>query len=147
MELLSELRSRIEIADGLAALAQAQDAHDWKVVAGFFLPNATYTHPGGTLVGVDAIVDRIVRALDRLDASQHLVGSIVTRLDEEGAASVAHFQALHVRVGTVGGDLYTIGGSYADRWVQTDDGWRIASRTQTYQWREGNRDVIAAPSE
>ena len=39
--------------------------------------------------------------------------------------------------------LYAIAGTYSDRWVRTAEGWRIEMRTQTYEWRSGNRDVVA----
>jgi ketosteroid isomerase-like protein len=123
--------------------AYAQDEKDWAGVAATYTDDAEYVHPGGRLEGVDAIVERTRGALAALDASQHLIGSITVDVDGDEAASLAYFQAQHVRAGTPGGDLYTIAGSYADRWLRTTAGWRIAQRTQAYHWRSGNRDVVA----
>jgi len=134
---------RAEIADRIARLAHAQDARDWDAVGGSFVPGALYVHPGGRLEGVEQIVDRTRTALQVLDASQHLIGSIAVTVTGDTATSLAYFQAQHVREGTPGGGLYVIAGSYADTWVRTPDGWRIESRTQTYSWRSGNRDVVA----
>lgn len=134
---------RSEICERIARLAQAQDGRDWGAVATSFVTDATYVHPGGRLEGVDQIVDRTRNALQVLDASQHLIGTITVTVDGDAATSRAYFQGQHVRAGTPGGDIYTIAGTYADTWVRTPDGWRISSRTQTYSWRSGNRDVVA----
>lgn len=134
---------RAEIAHRIARLAHAQDDQDWPAIAAAFTQDAVYVHPGGRLEGADAIIERTRTALRVLDASQHLIGSIAVEVDGDSATSRAYFQAQHLRTGTPGGDLYTIAGTYDDRWVRTPDGWRIATRTQTYTWRSGNRDVVA----
>lgn len=142
MESLSDFRSWMQINNAIAALAQAQDRHDWDAVEQAYLPDATYVHPGGRLEGAAAIVDRTREALKHLDASQHLVGTVVVDVLGNTASSTAQFQAIHVRAGTPGGDLYTIIGSYEDRWICTSQGWRIENRAQSYCWRDGNRDVV-----
>lgn len=139
---MGQLTDRDEITDRIARLAHAQDAKDWDAVALAYTDSAVYVHPGGRLDGVAAIVDRTRSALQSLDASQHLIGSISVDVEGDAATSVAYFQAQHLRDGTPGGDLYTIAGSYADRWQRTADGWRIEKRTQAYHWRSGNRDVV-----
>jgi len=137
------LHDRVEIADRIAQLAHAQDDQDWEAVAAAFVADAVYLYPGGTLEGVDEIIERTRNALKVLDASQHLVGSITVSMDGDTASSRAYFQGQHLRAGTPGGDLYAIAGTYSDRWVRTAEGWRIEMRTQTYEWRSGNRDVVA----
>jgi ketosteroid isomerase-like protein len=140
--LIQALQDRADITDLLARLAQAQDDKDWAAVGAAYLPDAVYVHPAGRLEGVAEIVERTRNALGGLDASQHLVGSIVVAVTGDTATSRAHFQAQHLRSGAPGGDLYTIAGTYADDWDRTPDGWRISVRTQTYSWRSGNRAVI-----
>jgi hypothetical protein len=112
-------------------------------VGAAFVADAVYVHPRGRLEGVGEIIERTRKALQLLDASQHLIGSITVTVDCDVASSLAYFQAQHVRQDTPGGGLYAIAGTYDDRWVRTPDGWRIESRTQTYTWRSGNRDVVA----
>lgn len=141
--LTSELHDRAEIGDRIARLAYAQDEKDWDAVRAAYRDDAVYVHPGGRLDGAGAILDRTKRALQALDASQHLIGSVTIEVNGDVATSLAYFQAQHVRTGVPSGDLYTIAGSYADDWVRTAEGWRIAKRTQTYHWRSGNRDVVA----
>jgi uncharacterized protein (TIGR02246 family) len=136
------LHDRAAIHDLLVRLALAQDARDWDALADCFRPDAIYVHPGGELRGVDAIVDRTRTALTPLDASQHLLGTILVTVGEHDASATTYFQAQHVRHGAPGGHLYVIAGTYLDRLVRGDDGgWRVARRAQQYTWRDGNPDV------
>jgi ketosteroid isomerase-like protein len=137
-----ELQDRAMISDLVMNCAQAQDRHDWSAVAATYAEDAVYRHPGGEMVGVEAIVQRTRNALEALDASQHLLGSMTVDVDGNTAHARCYFHAQHVREGARGGDLYTIAGTYADTLVRTPDGWRIRERVQTYQWRNGNRDVV-----
>ncbi len=143
---LQHLADRAAVHDLLVRLALAQDARDWAALADCFVPTARYVHPGGELAGVDDIVARTRAALTPLDDSQHLLGTILVQLhgaDPDQGSAVAYFQAQHVRRGLSGGELYVIAGTYRDRVVRCGDGrWRIALRTQSYTWRDGNPDVI-----
>jgi uncharacterized protein (TIGR02246 family) len=141
-----ELRAvvdRAAIADLVVRCAQAQDRKDWDAVGATYLPDAEYVHPGGRLVGREAIVERTRAALEILDTSQHLLGSFVVTVDGDAATSVCYFHAQHVREAAPGGPLYAIAGTYSDSLVRSLQGWRIAGREQTYQWRSGNREVVA----
>ncbi len=142
-EELRRLRDQTEIADLCVRYAYALDRKDWAAVAECFTGEAAFSHPGGRLNGVEAIVDRARTALERLDATQHLIGSISVEVRGDSARALCYFHAQHVREGAPGGDLYTIAGSYADRLVRTTAGWRIAERVQEYQWRSGNRRVVS----
>ena len=139
---LRRLSAREDIRDLLVRVALAQDARDWDGLADGFEPDAVYQHPRGELRGVEAIVDRSRTALSPLDASQHLLGTILVTLEDEEAAAISYFQAQHVGHGTPGGDLYVIAGTYRDRLACSDGRWRISHRSQEYTWRDGNPDVI-----
>ena len=135
------LRDRADIHDLIVRLAHAQDDRDWHALGDCYLPGAVYVHPGGSLTGVDAIIDRTRIALTPLDASQHLLGSILVTVEDDQASAVTYFQAQHVRHDTSGGDLYVIAGTYRDRLVRSAHRWQIAHRTQDYTWRDGNPEV------
>ncbi len=125
--------------------ARALDTHDWALLERLFVADARYTFPGGESDTVSAIVDRCANALTRLDASQHMLGNIEVVVDGDTATTIVYFQAQHVKLGTPGGDLFIIAGTYCDVAVRTPDGWRIAHRTQTYTWRDGNPAVVMRP--
>ena len=139
---LQSLVDRNDVHDVLVRCAIGQDAHDWQAVADCFEPDATYLHPGGRIEGSDGIVERARAALTPLDASQHLLGTILVTITGDEAGSTTYFQAQHVRAAAPGGSLYLIAGTYRDRLTRRDGSWRISERVQTYTWRDGNRSVI-----
>ena len=106
-----------------------------------------YDHPGGRLIGVDDIVARTRTALTPLDASQHLIGTILVDVDPGGerATASSYFQAQHVRHGTEGGELLAIAGTYRDELARIAGRWQITHRTQSYSWRHGNPAVTRPP--
>jgi hypothetical protein len=140
---VAELLDKQEIADLCARYTFALDQLDWPALRGCFTDAPVFVYPGGRIAGVDGIIERARRALEPLDASQHLLGNILIEVDGHDATSICYFQAQHVRAGISVGATYLIAGSYADRLVRTPQGWRIAERVQVYLWRDGNRDVVA----
>jgi SnoaL-like domain len=140
---VTELLDKQEIADLCARYTFALDQKDWPALRGCFIDAPVFVHPGGRIEGVDGIIERARGALEPLDASQHLLGTILIEVDGHDATSICYFQAQHVRAGTPGGDTYLIAGSYTDRLVRTPQGWRIAERVQVYLWRNGNRAVVS----
>ena len=124
---------------------RALDTKDWPALATVFLPDSTADLSSGTdLVGLDAIVGRIRTALEHLDDSQHLVGNHEVSVDGDTATHRCYLQAQHVRRAATGGPNYLVGGRYEDRLVRTAQGWRIAHRTLTVMWTDGNVAVAHA---
>ena len=130
------------VCDVLVRYVHALDARDWPTVAECFASDAVFVHPGGRVDGPAAVVARAQAALGPLDASQHLLGSVLVTVDRDSAGATSYFQAQHVRTGAPGGDLYVIAGTYRDRLRRDPEGWKIAERVQEYTWRSGNPDVI-----
>ena len=131
-----------QVHNVVTSIAHAQDDHDWELLARCFATDARYVHPKGELVGRTEIVARSRAALEPLDASQHLVGSIHIVVEGDRAHATSYFQAQHVRAAATGGALFFIAGTYTDEFANVDDQWVIVLRTQTYSWRDGNPDVV-----
>jgi SnoaL-like domain len=142
-EAAQRLTDRQEIAGLCVRYTTALDTKDWALLESCFAQSPVFVHPGGRLEGFPAILERTKAALTPLPASQHLLGNIVVRVDDDTARSVCYFQAQHVRIGTPGGERYIIAGSYADTLNRATGGWKITERVQTYIWRDGNRAVVA----
>lgn len=141
-DVLQQLVDQKSIADLLVSYTAALDTRDWQRLERCFTRDPVFVHPGGRLEGFAAILARTSAALEPLDATQHLLGNVVVEVDGDAGRATSYFQAQHVRAGTPGGDTYLIAGSYADTLARTPAGWRIAERTQTCLWRDGNRAVI-----
>jgi hypothetical protein len=138
-----QLLDRQEIAELCARYTAALDTVDWAMLRSCFADEPAFVHPGGRLDGWDEILARTSAALTPLTRTQHLLGNIVVSVHGDQATSSCYFHAQHVRTGTPGGELYVIAGRYDDTLRRTDAGWRIVERVQTYQWRSGNRAVVA----
>jgi ketosteroid isomerase-like protein len=133
---------RQAVSDLLVRYVHALDNRDWAVVEQCFTADAVFIHPGGRVEGAAAIVSRAQAALEPLDGSQHLLGSVSVTVDGDAAQATSYFHAQHIRVGAPGGGLYVIAGTYRDRLCRTAAGWAIFERAQEYSWRSGNPDVI-----
>jgi ketosteroid isomerase-like protein len=122
---------------------RALDTKDWPALRTVFLEDATaqFDRPA-MFTGIDAIVGRIRAALEHLDNSQHLVTNNEVVVDGDSATHRCYFQAQHVRKAADGSPNYIIAGRYEDRLTRADEGWRIAHRTLTVMWTEGNLDVV-----
>ena len=139
---VGEVLDRQAVSDLLVRYVHALDARDWGTVAKCFASDAVFVHPGGRVEGSRGVVARAQAALEPLDASQHLLGSILVTVAGDDAAATSYFHAQHVRAGTPGGDLYVIAGTYRDRLHRSAEGWEIRERVQDYSWRNGNPEVI-----
>ena len=131
------------IVDLAVGYTWAIDTKQFDVLATIFAEDATADLHGVHCDGVQEIIARIERPISRLDATQHLIGNHQISIDGDTATHRCHLQSQHVKRGTPGGDNLLLGGTYEDRLVRTADGWRIAHRTMTEVWREGNSQVIA----
>lgn len=84
-------------------------------------------------------------SLGALDATQHLLGSVIVDIDDDGssATATAQFQATHLA--TIDGqtDRWTLGGNYAFELQQATSGWRIAAVTMTPTWSTGDDQLLA----
>jgi 3-phenylpropionate/cinnamic acid dioxygenase small subunit len=145
---LQHMLDRQAIVDLTIAYCWAIDSHDWDTLRSQVFTADAVAILGDERKGVEAIVTRITRALSPLDASQHLVTNhqVTISGDRSTATSRCGFQAQHVRadapnVDTLGCN-YIVAGTYADRVVNTPDGWRIAHRTLTTVWTSGNPAII-----
>ena len=147
--LLQELADRRAIDDVLNRYAHALDGRDWDLLRTCFTEDAVadYLELGGVNEGREAIVDLCSGVLTGLDASQHLIGSPSAQVDGDTATATCYLQAQHVYKGAPGGDHYLVGGTYVDRFVRTNEGWRIKHRTLHGVWFDGNPEVFTAAAE
>ena len=136
---LQALIDEREIRDVAFRYCRALDTKDWALLDDVFVPDATgQLGTPTTLVGIEAIRDRIRTALAHLDDSQHLVGNHEIAVDGDAATHRCYLQAQHIREAATGGPNYIVAGRYEDQLARTDAGWRITHRTLTVMWTDGN---------
>jgi ketosteroid isomerase-like protein len=132
------------VIDVCIRYATAIDDRDWARLRSCFLPDAVgIYHPDRQLLGYEAIEEVLRTAVEPLTRTQHLVGTFDVELAGDEASSRCYLHAQHVRAGLPGGEQHVIAGRYRDRFVRTDDGWRIRERRLDRLWTKGNPAVTA----
>ena len=140
----STVQDHLDITQLHHRYAWALDHRDWKLLESCFTADAQADYGDlGVFTPASAIVDLCHQALGGLDASQHLIGNTMVELAGDRATSTCYFQAQHVFVSDNGLNTYIVAGSYTDELVRDDGTWRIAKRTLTPMWRDGNSNVFA----
>lgn len=140
---LQTLLDEREIVAVALRYCRALDTKDWPALSEVFEPTSTAQLGSPDLLeGLAAIVARVRAALEHLDLSQHLVGNHEVAVDGDEATHRCYLHAQHVRRSATGGPNYVVAGRYEDRLVRTAAGWRIAHRTLTVMWTDGNVAVV-----
>jgi ketosteroid isomerase-like protein len=120
----------------------ALDSGDYDALRQVFTPDCM-ARLGGNQSNVDEVIARVSAALGPLDDSQHMVSTHQIRRWVDGTVTGrCYLHAQHILAGVAGGDQYIVAGRYEDRYVRTDEGWRIAERELVVMWTAGNRDVV-----
>lgn len=122
----------------------ALDTGRWDDLRHVFTADAVTDLGQGGQDGIDAIIERVSTALGPLDDSQHMVTNHQITVTGDQAEGRCYVQAQHIRRGAEGGELYTVGGRYEDRYRRTADGWRITERKIVSMWTDGNRQILGS---
>ena len=135
---------RLEIIDTVTAYATAVDTRDWPLFASLFTADAVWEYPlaGERHSGPAAILARIQPSIERLDATQHFVSNHVVAVEADTARHTCYFLAQHLR----DGGRFLAAGRYEDELRRVDGAWRIAARTLTSTWTEGDPAVVSPKS-
>lgn len=117
------------------------DRREWDAVKAVFVPGTHVDY--SALMPVDAdlaaedVVDRIAAAIELYAVTVHQMGNCWIAVDEDTAHSETWVNAHHVYADAARneGRLPIAGLRYDDRWVRTDQGWRIQHRRAFTDWR------------
>jgi hypothetical protein len=142
VDALRSLTDRLAVYDLVVRYATALDTRDWAMLSSCFVPDAVAEYPNGTFTGYPAIEANCRRALLPLDASQHIVTNHWVEFADGAARSRCYLHAQHVRYDAPGGEVLTLGASYEDDVINTDDGWRIRRRRLHSSWVQGNAAIF-----
>src|SRR5919205_11961 len=107
---------RDEIFDLAVRYATALDNRDWELLRTCFLPDAVGIYEGiGEVSSYEEIEQICRRALEPLDASQHILSNFVVDIQGDEADFTCYLQAQHVKNDAPGGPNFIIAGTYRDR--------------------------------
>jgi 3-phenylpropionate/cinnamic acid dioxygenase small subunit len=128
----------------LMAYAHGIDHHKWDLLRSCFTEDChvTYGDPWGPLDGIEIFMKFMIEFHEPLDDSSHSTTNVrVVEYDGDTATTHCSVDALLVRNGHPDGDHLRVAGHYVDRFVRTDDGWKIAERDFRRIWAAGNPNV------
>lgn len=137
----TDLVDRMAIVDLTVRYAWALDTRRWAELDHVFTPDAT-AHLTEPLDSREAIKERVRRALEVLDASQHIVANHQIVIDGDRASCRCYLHAQHVRRTAEGSPNFVVAGHYEDQLARTVDGWRITRRDLVITWTDGNPAVV-----
>ena len=137
----ARLEDRAAIADQMYRYARATDWLEPDLHREVFEADCVFASPHSTdVVGVEAVVAWMERALAPFEATQHLIGNIaITFTGPDAADAVSYVRAWHRYADRSRPDL-VLWGEYHDRWVRGDGTWRIAERRVLEAGIEPRRD-------
>jgi hypothetical protein len=139
---LQRLLDLQDIQQVLALYTVALDSREFDLFDDCVTPDTQIFLPGYEPLNPASYVEMLKRELPRLDATHHLVGLPVIRVDGNRAYSRCYFIAQSVRDALTPNSCLSIGGWYADEWIRTERGWRISRREGTALWCDGNPRVL-----
>jgi 3-phenylpropionate/cinnamic acid dioxygenase small subunit len=129
---LRELKDRAEIERLLYRYAEMVDRKNWPLMDRVFALEATidYTTSGGIKGPFREALAWLARALEAWPINLHHISNVSVDFDGEAQArSHCYFLGQMGRANPDGSQLVlTNAGSYVDRLVRTNDGWRIVER-------------------
>ena len=138
---LRELADRLDIVDVAIRYATALDTKNWLLLNEVFTPNgALAAGPIGEVKGPTAIAAAVARVLEGV-TTQHLNANHIVSVTGDSATHNSYLVARHVRPEMSGTNWYVVAGTYSDRLVRTEQGWRIAHRRLDVTWTDGNPDA------
>jgi hypothetical protein len=137
----ARLDDRAAIEEQMFRYARATDWLETARHRDVFAADCVFASPhSGDVVGVDAVVAWMDRALGQFEATQHLIGNIsVTFTGATTADAVSYVRAWHRYRDHAKADM-VLWGEYHDRWVVVDGTWRIAVRRVLEAGIEPRRD-------
>jgi hypothetical protein len=131
---------RDQVQELFSVYANALDAKDYDGVSDCFTADAEADYAGfsGLLSGRDAIMAHMRRALDPLDATQHLFANFIIDVDGDAGQASCGIIAQHLKQG----ETFLSGGQYRVR-VRRDQGrWRMCHVRARSSWSSGERALL-----
>ncbi|WP_167045528.1 nuclear transport factor 2 family protein [Salinibacterium sp. ZJ454] len=135
---------RAEILELVARYGVYLDRREFDRLHEVFTDDTVFEYPVGLRNGLPEFRAFLNKGLKGWAATQHMMHTTLIEDDGEEATGFIHVTAHHA-VGPLPAppeQVYTITGTYRDRYVRTDAGWRIRRRSFTPTTSIGDRAVL-----
>ena len=142
MKSMQELTDIHDIQQVLLLYAVALDSRALDLLAQVFVPDARIEIPGVGTVDLAGYQAACTAGLGALDATQHVVGAPLLRIDGDVAHARSYLVAQHVMNAAAPEATLLIGAWYNDELTRRPEGWRITARTGNAVWWSGNASIL-----
>lgn len=135
-----ELSDRFEIQDLCYRYAELIDSKDFDALrAEIFTADAhiDYSVFGGSVGGLEDTIDFLKQALTKelFPVHQHLNANLqVTLQGDEARGRIMCFNPQEISLGEEKSQVFMLGLWYLDKYVRTQQGWRICERIEEKSW-------------
>lgn len=139
-----DANDREDIRELTALYAQAIDVRDYDGIAACFAEDAVAQYNGFSLVltGREEIVAHMRKALDPLEATQHMFTNFIIRGGDAEAHVNCDIIAQHIKGVDEERETYLAGGRYSIELRKTDRRWLFAKLGAQSVWGMGSRDLL-----
>jgi hypothetical protein len=135
-----ELSDRFEIQDLCYRYAELIDSKDFDALrTEIFTADAhiDYSVFGGSVGGLEDTIDFLKQALTKelFPVHQHLNANLqVTLQGDEASGRIMCFNPQEISLGEEKSQVFMLGLWYLDKYVRTQQGWRISERIEEKSW-------------
>jgi hypothetical protein len=135
-----ELSDRFEIQDLCYRYAELIDSKDFDALrTEIFTADAhiDYSVFGGSVGGLEDTIDFLKQALTKelFPVHQHLNANLqVTLQGDEASGRIMCFNPQEISLGEEKSQVFMLGLWYLDKYVRTQQGWRICERIEEKSW-------------
>ena len=133
---VQELVDRNAITDLVGRLGLWLDEKRFDEAQSIFTEDATADTPGGSVQGVDLLVEQASRGHE--DRTQHVITNVLIDLAGDRATVRANMIATMIPDADAPEPLFVIGGRYRFEAVRTPEGWRFSRLEVNPVWRSGS---------
>jgi hypothetical protein len=117
---------RIALQDVLLKYGAGLDDHDFDLYESCFMEDVEVIGIGNqTIVGREAWMTFVLKAMSGFDATQHMWGSMLATIDGDTAATRTDLQALH-NLKDQPGKMFILWGTYKSNMVRINGEWKIS---------------------
>ncbi|MEX2394610.1 MAG: nuclear transport factor 2 family protein [Actinomycetota bacterium] len=140
----NSVADRLGIYEVLDDYARGIDSKDWDLVLSCFTADAVldYSAFGGPNGAAQTVVDWISSSVANFAMTQHHITNRHITLDGDEAVCIAElFAPMGMATGEGKMSMLLTGGSYNDRFIRTDEGWKISKRVFEKAWMATGPDA------
>jgi hypothetical protein len=140
-------QDRTDIIEAVTRLFWYVDVCDWNALPTVFADPVVLDYTkiwgGEPMVRTpEQVGEEWSKLLGAFDATQHLLGNHLVRVDGDRATLTAVFQAIHLMANLLGSPRWTLGGTYHIGLARTANDWLVDTVVMTPTWADGNKDIL-----